>query len=171
MIRTTYPDRICYHPECDVHECRIAWRRMSSWGIQMELSRMGPYTLYMQTVPLAQHSSVHPGRNSVRRHFISRISCADILHPNVSCAPTFLHPDISHPDGRGRRFNFSGQTYPDPLIAFTRRVSQPFCTVPRQTNSEDFSSEDERLGPLSLGVKKVEYFNSRPLTMDEKYND
>ena len=32
------------------------------------------------------------------------------------------HPDISHPDGRGGRFNFSGQTYPDPLIALTRRV-------------------------------------------------
>ena len=74
----TYSDKICYHPECDVHECRvllpkgvrialrrmsswgirmelsrIAWRRMSSWGIQMELSRMGPYTLHTQTVPLA----------------------------------------------------------------------------------------------------------------------
>ena len=35
------------------------------------------------------------------------------------------------PDGRGGRFNFPGQTYPDPLIALTRRVSQPFCTVPR----------------------------------------
>ena len=33
------------------------------------------------------------------------------------------------PDGRGVRFNFSGYTYPNPLIAFTRRVSQPFCTV------------------------------------------
>ena len=31
--------------------------------------------------------------------------------------------DISHPDERGGRFNFSGQTYPDPLIAFTRRAS------------------------------------------------
>nr|CAN66746.1 hypothetical protein VITISV_013700 [Vitis vinifera] len=35
------------------------------------------------------------------------------------------------PDGRRGRFNFPGQTYPDPLIALTRRVSQPFCTVPR----------------------------------------
>ena len=72
----------------------------------------GPYTLHTQTIPLAQHNSVHPGRNSVRRHFTSGISCADILHP-----------DISQPDGRGGRFNFSGQTYPDPLIAFTRRAS------------------------------------------------
>ena len=30
------------------------------------------------------------------------------------------------PDGRGGRFNFPGQTYPDPLIALTWRVSQPF---------------------------------------------
>nr|CAN61722.1 hypothetical protein VITISV_024824 [Vitis vinifera] len=64
------------------------------------------------TVPLAQHNSVHPRRNSVRRHFASGIPCVDILHP-----------DISQPDGRGGRFNFSGQTYPDPLIAFTRRAS------------------------------------------------
>ena len=61
----------------------------------------GPYTLHTQTVPLAQHSSVHPGKNSVRRHFISGIPCTDILHQ-----------DISQPDGRGGRFNFSNQTYP-----------------------------------------------------------
>ena len=32
------------------------------------------------------------------------------------------HPDISQPDRRGGRFNFSGQTYPDPQTALTRRV-------------------------------------------------
>ena len=36
---------------------------------------------------------------------------------------------IQEPDGRGGRFNFSGQTYQDPPIAFTRRISQQFCTV------------------------------------------
>ena len=36
---------------------------------------------------------------------------------------------IHEPDGRGGRFNFSGYTYSDPLIALTQRVSQPFCTV------------------------------------------
>ena len=44
-------------------------------------------------------------------------------------------PDISHPvpdvGWEMRRFNFPSQTYPDPLIALTQRVSQPFCTVPR----------------------------------------
>ena len=50
-------------------------------------------------------------------------------------------PDIPHlefypgdmppsPDVKGGRFNFPGQTYPDLLIALTRRVSQPFCTMP-----------------------------------------
>ena len=60
-------------------------------------------------------------------------------------APLPFHSDVSHsahsirifhirrlmPDGRGGLFNFPGQTYPDPLIALIRRVSQPFCTVPR----------------------------------------
>ena len=36
---------------------------------------------------------------------------------------------IQEPDGRGGRFNFSGYTCSDPLIALTQRVSQPFCTV------------------------------------------
>ena len=63
--------------------------------------------------------------------------------------PPPLHPDVSHLEfccrchsirlsyirnseagwERGS-FNFSRYTYPDPLIALTRRVSQPFCTVP-----------------------------------------
>ena len=53
------------------------------------------------------HSSFDPGRNSVRQH---------------STFSGSSNPDISHPDGRGGHFNFSGQTYPDPLIALTRRV-------------------------------------------------
>ena len=67
---------------------------------------MGPYTLYTQMVPLAQHSSFHMGKNSIRMAFhliwISHIRmgkedvpCADILHPDVSRAPTF-YIRISH---------------------------------------------------------------------------
>ena len=78
------------------------------------------------------------------RRYYTRMS-----HIRNSAPPTF-HPDVSHPeffsadipsgcltsgiltqDGKGGRFNFPGQTYPDLLIALTRRVSQPFCTVPR----------------------------------------
>ncbi|RVW18674.1 hypothetical protein CK203_102663 [Vitis vinifera] len=103
----------------------------------------GPYTLHMQTTPfrcVALH--IPPGcltsgillrRHSIRIFRIRRLT----------------------PDRRGGRFNFPGQTYPDPLIALTRRVSQPFCIVLRQPNSEDFSSEDERLGSSSLGMKKA----------------
>ncbi|WKA01519.1 hypothetical protein VitviT2T_019799 [Vitis vinifera] len=42
-----------------------------------------------------------------------------------------FHIRLLTPNGRGGRFNFPGQTYPDLLKALTRRVSQPFCTVPR----------------------------------------
>ncbi|RVW62068.1 Retrovirus-related Pol polyprotein from transposon 17.6 [Vitis vinifera] len=93
----------------------------------------------------------------------------DILHPefyptDVPPSPDILHPEfhptdvppspIFHirrltPDGRGGRFNFPCQTCPDPLIA----LPEEFFS--HQTNSEDFSLEDERLGSSSLGVKKA----------------
>ena len=87
----------------------------------------------------------------------ARCHSTRMYHIRNSAAPPF-HPDVSHlessrrhsirifhrhhstrmyhirrltPNGRGGRFNFPGQTYPDPLIALTRRVSQIFCTVPR----------------------------------------
>ena len=44
----------------------------------------------------------------------------------AAISPGCLTSGIQEPDGRGGRFNFSGYTYPDPLIALTRRVSQPF---------------------------------------------
>ncbi|WJZ84370.1 hypothetical protein VitviT2T_003976 [Vitis vinifera] len=40
---------------------------------------------------------------------------------------------------------------------FAARISQPFCTVHGQTFSEDFSSEDERLGFSSLGAKVINF--------------
>ena len=115
---------------CDVHERRVllpegVWIRErtacplgeSGWscsGQRCELRVIrgrGPYTLHTQTVPLATF------------HLIR------IFH--IRCLT---------PDGRGGRFTFSGsltsenlsgQTYPDPLIALTRRVLQPFYTVQR----------------------------------------
>ncbi|RVW58426.1 hypothetical protein CK203_109019 [Vitis vinifera] len=119
-------------------------------------------------VPLVSDPNT-TSRILLRRHS-TRMS-----HIRNSAPPTF-HPDVSHPeffsadipsgffnirhltpDGKGGHFNFLGQTYSDHLIALTRRVSQPFCTVSRQSNSEDFSSKDERLGSSSLGVKKAGY--------------
>ena len=93
FIRTTYPDRICYHPDI--------------------------------STPPTFHSNVsHPDRG-LRRHS-TRMS-----YIRKSAPPPF-HPDVLHPTHSiRRRFNFSGRTYPDHLIASTRRVSQIFCTVPR----------------------------------------
>ena len=79
----------------------------------------------------AQHNSFHPDGNSHSFHpdvSHPEFCPANILpYPDVS-PPQFYSadippsPDISQPDGRGGRFNFSGQTCPDPLIVLTRRV-------------------------------------------------
>nr|CAN63430.1 hypothetical protein VITISV_037607 [Vitis vinifera] len=68
-------------------------------------------------------------RNFVRPTF----HLFQICHIRNSVRPTFHLLRIFHirrltPDGRGRRFNFPGQTCLDPLIALTRRV---FCIVPQ----------------------------------------
>ena len=88
----------------------------------------------------AWHSSFHPGKNSVRPTFhLLRIShirnsvrlafnLLRISHIRNSVRPTFHLLRISHtrhlsPDGRGRRFNFPGQTCPDPSIMLIRIAS------------------------------------------------
>nr|CAN71733.1 hypothetical protein VITISV_014007 [Vitis vinifera] len=81
------------------------------------------------TTPLcdAQHNSFHPDGNSHSFHpdvSHPEFCPANVLpYPNVSlpqfCPADILpSPDISQPDGRGGRFNFSGQTCPDPLIEY-----------------------------------------------------
>ena len=158
MIRTTYPDRICYrlgvmftsavcfslresgegsaphvllrNPD-RVDPDSLAHSVSSGRGVPIPCTRRrSPLRSIAQStwgrIPCANIS--HPEfrastfhiKNSVRRHFTSEILCFNILHP-----------DISQPDGRGGRFNFPGQTYPDPLIALTRRILQPFCTMSR----------------------------------------
>ena len=106
---------------CDVRECRV---------------------LLPKGVPNGKHHSFHPDKNS---HSFppdvsqSQFYLANVLpYPNVSQSP--FYPDdfppsrIFHirrltPDGKGGRFNFPGQTYPNLPITLTRRVSQPFRTV------------------------------------------
>nr|CAN71975.1 hypothetical protein VITISV_042684 [Vitis vinifera] len=102
---------------------------MSSWGIRMELIR------------IALHAPCHPGEGSLHLAHANGPPC-DIAHstrgrilsgrlstfsgyftsgiPSADVSPSL---DISHSDGRGGRFNFSGKTCPDPLIALTRRAS------------------------------------------------
>ena len=159
MIRTTYPDRICYRPGCDAHKCRVLlpegvrigeWATCplgeSEWSCSVSSGEGVPTPCTRRRSPLRSIAYSNRGRilssrlSTFSGYFISGIPSADISHPEF-CAPTFhirnfvrwhfifgiqcfdiLHPDISQPDGRGGRFNFSSQTYPDPLIALTRRV-------------------------------------------------
>ncbi|WKA06889.1 hypothetical protein VitviT2T_024767 [Vitis vinifera] len=72
MIRTTYPDRICYRPGCDDHECRV----LLPEGVR--IGERATYPLRESGILLRQHST--------------RMS-----HIRNSAPPTF-HPDVSHPE-------------------------------------------------------------------------
>ena len=108
-------------------------RHMSSLGIRMELIRIAlraPCHLEEGSLHLA-HADGPPWyiAPSIRGHpdgvdpnsLAARISHNWMEKEDVPSAD-ISHPDISQSDGRGGRFNFSDQTYLDPLIAFTRRV-------------------------------------------------
>ncbi|RVW11856.1 Retrovirus-related Pol polyprotein from transposon RE1 [Vitis vinifera] len=175
---------ICYRPGCDDRECHV---------LLPEGVRIGERTTYSLresgwSCSDSDVRSVSSG-GGVPTPCTRRRPPCDVwhrtFHPDDS-HPEFCSADIPPecltsgillrrhsiwifrirrltPDGRRRRFNFPGQTYPDPLKALTRRVSQPFCTVSCQSNSKDFSSEDERLGSSSLGVKKSGCISERDL--------
>ena len=125
FIRTTCPDRICYHP--DRASGHTIGRRRDVW-----------------------HHTFHPDVSHPKFCPANVLSYPDVSHPEFCLTNVLSYPDVSHPefccaaiplgcitsgiltlDGRGERFNFPGHTYPDPLIALTWRVSQSFCTVPR----------------------------------------
>nr|CAN66648.1 hypothetical protein VITISV_037909 [Vitis vinifera] len=88
----------------------------------------------------ARHNSFHPGKNSVRpmSHLLRMSHIRNSVRPTShllrmshirnSVRPTFHLLRIFHIwcltlDGKEGRFNFPGQTCPDPLIALTRRAS------------------------------------------------
>ena len=126
-VRTTYPDRICYRPSVmftsavcfSLSESGQGSPHMSSGGIRMELIRIDwrrryltpGWEIWMELLWIAWRAPT----------FYIRISHSQMGEEDVPCTD-ILHPDISQPDGRGERFNFSGQTYPDLLITLTRRV-------------------------------------------------
>ena len=124
-IRTTYPDRIYYRPDGVSPNSMAAHVLLGhpdgvdpdSLAHSVSSRRGVPTPCTRRRSPLRNIAHFTQGRilssrlSTFSGHFISGIPCADILHP-----------DISHPDGRGGHFSFSGQTYPDPLIALTRRV-------------------------------------------------
>ena len=67
---------------------------------------------------------LHPVAAASTRIYYIRKSAATI-------PPGCIASGIMTPDGRGERFNFHDQIYPDPPIALTRRISQQFCIVPQ----------------------------------------
>ena len=101
MIRTTYPNRICYRPGCDDHECCV----LLSKGVRIGECATYPlresgWSCSVDIPPGCLTSGILLRRHSIRIFRIRRLT----------------------PDGRGGRFNFPSQTYSDPLIALTRRV-------------------------------------------------
>ena len=84
---------------------------MSSWGIRMEL------------IWITMHAPCHQGERSLHLAHADGPPCDaqhSSFHPGEEFCPADipLSPDISHPDGRGGRFNFLGQTCQDPLIGW-----------------------------------------------------
>ena len=86
-------------------------------------------------------------QNSIQSTFhLLRIS-----HIRSSIQPTFHILRIFHirrltPDGREGRFNFLGQTCPDPLIALTRRAS-----------ATDNSDSSDSLAPQTLAIRRIHF--------------
>ena len=127
---------------------RIAWWRVFSWGIRMELRRIAmrapchpregslhlahangpPCNIAPSTLrnPDSLVRSMSSGGGvptpCTRRRSPLRHS---LFHPGeefypaeVPPSPDISYPDISQPDGRGGRFNFPDQTCLDPLIGY-----------------------------------------------------
>ena len=124
MIRTTYLDRICYRPGVMIASAVCFSQRESGQGSVPHILLENPDGVAPSTFhPDVSHSefcsaNIPPGCLTsgilIRRHSI-----------------WIFHIRRLTPDGKGGRFNFPGQTYPDPLITLIRRVSQPFCIVSR----------------------------------------
>ena len=151
---------------CSRVPCASPWgspdrgaRRVSSWGIQMELLQIEKHAPCHQgegSLHLAHadgppcdawHSSFHQGRNSVRPTFHLLL----ISHIQSSVRSTFHLLRIFHirrlkPDGREGRFNFPGQTCPDPLITLTRRAS-----------AADNSDSPDSLAPQTLVIRRIHF--------------
>ncbi|RVW64913.1 hypothetical protein CK203_041899 [Vitis vinifera] len=117
----------------------------------------------MELLRIAMRTPCHQEKGSLHlAHADSPLAMCGIAHSTRmyhirnSSPPTF-HPDISHPtfDAGWERRAFqlprsdisgsSDSAYPESFAAILHS----------QSNSEDFSSEDERLGSSSLGVKKA----------------
>ena len=142
FIRTTYPDRICYCPGVMIASAVCFSLRESGQGsapcvLLENPDGVAPPTFHPDVLhPEFCSADIPPGCLTsgilLRRHSTRMSHIRHLLR--IFYIRHLLR--ISHirrltPDGRGGHFNFPGQTYPDPLIVLIRRVSQPFCIVPR----------------------------------------
>nr|CAN69567.1 hypothetical protein VITISV_023008 [Vitis vinifera] len=102
------------------HHRRTAERGSFSFGQHIRIGERAD-------IPSGYFTADIPSGILLRRHF-TRMS-----HIRKSSPPT-SHPDISHPTPNAgwerKAFQLLRTTYPDPLTALTRRVSQIFSTVP-----------------------------------------
>ena len=140
-IRTTYPDRICCCPGVII--VSAAWAVAGCLFHSNNLSGQGSASTSPECLTsgnlLPRHSTqMYHIWNSAPPTFHPNVShlefCSAAIPPGCLTSGTF-HSNILHPapdaGWERRRFNFLGKTYPDPLIEFTRRVSQQFCAVSR----------------------------------------
>ncbi|RVW12896.1 hypothetical protein CK203_106966 [Vitis vinifera] len=86
-----------------------------------------------------------------RQSSLRRSTFSGISHIRNSIRPTFHLIRIFHircltSDGRGRHFNFSGQTCPDPLIGLTRRAS-----------AVDNSDSQDSLARQTLVIRRIHF--------------
>nr|CAN65224.1 hypothetical protein VITISV_011152 [Vitis vinifera] len=99
MIRTTYPDRICYRPGSPDRRSTPHVLLGNSDGVDLDsLARSvsSGRGVRLRSIAHSTRGRILSGRLSTfSGHFISEILCADILHPDVSRAPTF-YIRISH---------------------------------------------------------------------------
>ena len=93
-------------------------------GCQKLSTRLPPHYTRLLRHLHSVAATLHPATAASTRMYYIRKSAATIP---LGC----IAYGILTSDGRGERFNFHDQTYPDPPIALTRRISQQFCTVSR----------------------------------------
>ena len=126
--------------------CTFHPGRNSTWLLPLSIRLC--LHLHLATPPLHPTAKIF---TSGCRHFTPdcRRFHSDVSHPELCChhstrmyhirnfgRVTFhifrmFHIRQTYPDGGRGRLNFHDQTYPNPPIALTRRISQQFCTVLR----------------------------------------
>ena len=88
MIRTTYPDRICYRPGCDVHECRILLGNPDGVAPDSDVRLGNPNGVAPDGSLHHAHADDHP---------CDVPSSPDIPHPEFCPGDVPPSPSVSHP--------------------------------------------------------------------------